>query len=124
MGEDHPLVAFALTGRGRTILDLGAPVDALPYLERALELRTHEDEDDLNMAEVSLLLGRALYVSGQDQMRAITLVKQARDQTGAYEPNDDAGFLAVLTGSEFERFTDQLIPAGLGVANRYCPEPE
>ncbi len=124
MGEDHPLVAFALTGRGRTILDLGAPVDALPYLERALELRTHEDEDDLNLAEVSLLLGRALYVSGQDQMRAITLVKQARDQTGAVEPNDDAGFLSVLTGSEFERFTDQLIPAGLGVANRYRPEPE
>ncbi|MCR9163496.1 MAG: tetratricopeptide repeat protein [Nannocystaceae bacterium] len=124
MGEDHPLVAFALTGRGRTVLDLGTPVDALPYLERALELRTHDDEDDLNIAEVSLLLGRALYVSGQDQMRAITLVKQARDRTGAYEPNDDAGFLAVLTGSEFERFTDQLIPAGLGVANRYRPEPE
>jgi tetratricopeptide (TPR) repeat protein len=122
MGEEHPLVAFALTGLGRSLLETGAPAEALPHLERALELRSHEDEDDLNVAEVSLLLGRALYLSGRDQARALALEVRARDLVGAYEPADDAGLLRVLTGAEYERFTDQLIPAGLGVTNRYRPE--
>ena len=122
MGEDHPMLAFALTGLGRTMLETGQTEEALPYLERALELRTDEDEDDLNIAEASLLLARALYISGQDQVRAMNLVRQARDRVGAYEPSDDAGLLAVLTGAEYERFTDQLIPAGLGVTNRYRPD--
>ncbi len=121
MGEEHPLVAYALTGLGRTLIDTGAPQDAVPLLERALELRTHEDEDNLNIAEVSLLLGRALYMSGQDQTRGEALVRHARDVVGAYEPTDAAGLLRVLTGGEYERFTDQLVPAGLGVTNRYRP---
>ncbi len=122
MGEEHPLVAYALTGLGRTMLETAAPLDALSYLERALELRTHEGEDDLNLAEVSLLLGQALYVSGDDQARARDLVMRARNLSGAYEPTDEAGLLRVLTGGEYERFTDQLSPAGLGVTNRYRPE--
>lgn len=122
MGEEHPLVAYALTGLGRTLLETGAPLDALPHLERALELRTHDEEDGLNLAETSLLLGQALYVSGNDQMRARDLVLQAQQDTGAYEPTDEAGLLRVLTGGEYERFTDQLSPAGLGVTNRYRPE--
>ncbi len=123
MGEDHPLVAYALTGLGRTMLETDTPLDALPYLERALELRTDEAEDDLNLAEASLLLGQALYLSGSDQARARDLVMRARNLSGAYEPTDDAGLLRVLTGGEYERFTDQLAPAGLGVTNRYRPEP-
>lgn len=123
MGEGHPMLAFALTGLGRTMLDTGQVEEALPYLERALELRTDDEEDGLNIAEASLLLARALYISGQDQIRAMTLLRQARDQVGAYEPTDEAGLLAVLTGGEYERFTDQLVPAGLGVTNRYRPEP-
>lgn len=123
MGEEHPMVAYALTGLGRTMLETGAPLDALPHLERALELRTDENEDGLNVAEASLLLGQALYVSGNDQVRARDLVMEARHLTGAYEPTDEAGLLRVLTGGEYERFTDQLAPAGLGVTNRYRPEP-
>ena len=119
MGDDHPLLAFALAGLGRTLIETGAPRDALEHLERALELRTHDEEDDLNVAEASLLLGRALYLSGQEQSRALALVLRARDLVGAYEPNDDSGLLRVLTGAEYERFTDQLAPAGLGVTNRY-----
>ncbi len=121
MGEEHPLVAYALTGLGRTLIETGAADEAVTHLERALELRTHEDEDDLNVAEVSLLLGRALYMSGQDQARGDSLVQRARDLVGAYEPTDPAGLLRVLTGGEYERFTDQLVPAGLGVTNRYRP---
>ncbi|MGH1341494.1 MAG: protein kinase domain-containing protein [Nannocystales bacterium] len=123
MGEEHPLVAYALTGLGRTMLETGTPLDALPHLERALELRTDEAEDDLNLAEASLLLGQALYISGNDQARARDLVMRARNLSGAYEPTDEAGLLRVLTGGEYERFTDQLAPAGLGVTNRYRPEP-
>jgi len=123
MGEEHPLIAYALTGLGRTMLETGTPLDALPHLERALELRTHEGEDDLNLAEASLLLGQALYISGNDQARARDLVMRARNLSGAYEPTDEAGLLRVLTGGEYERFTDQLAPAGLGVTNRYRPEP-
>ncbi|MEM6296820.1 MAG: serine/threonine-protein kinase [Myxococcota bacterium] len=121
LGEDHPHLGYALTGLGRALLETGDPDQALPYLERAYELRDHEDEDELNIAEVSLLLGRAQYLTGRDQARALELIQVARDMIGAYEPTDDAGLLRVLTGGEHERFTDQLVPAGLGVNNRYRP---
>ena len=116
--EDHPLLAYALTGLGRCDLALGARAAALESLERAYELRA-EDEDRLNVAETSLLLARALWISGTDPTRARALVVQARELTGAAEPVDEAGLQRVLGGQEYPRFTDQLEPAGLGATNHH-----
>jgi len=115
--EDHPLLAYPLTGLGRCDLALGARAAALESLERAYELRD-EDEDRLNVAETSLLLARALWAAGTDPTRARALVVQARELAGAAEPVDEAGLQRVLAGQEYSRFTDQLVPAGLGATNR------
>src|SRR5690606_30968541 len=71
--EDHALLAYALTGLGRCDLALGAPATALESLERAYELRDREGEDDLNVAETSLVLARALWTTGEDPTRARAL---------------------------------------------------
>jgi hypothetical protein len=115
---DHPLLAYALTGLGRCDLALGARAAALESLERAYELRDNEDEDHLNVAETSLALARALWSTGGDPTRARALAVRARDLAGAVEPVDDTGMQRVLAGEEYPRFTDQLVPAGLGATNR------
>jgi tetratricopeptide (TPR) repeat protein len=119
LSEDHPLLAYALTGLGRCDLALGARAAALESLQRAYELRDHEDGDRLDLAETSLVLARALWATGTDPTRARALAVRARDLAGAVEPVDDAGMQRVLAGEEYPRFTDQLVPAGLGATNRH-----
>jgi tetratricopeptide (TPR) repeat protein/predicted Ser/Thr protein kinase len=116
--EDHPLLAYALTGLGRCELALGHSAAALESLERAYELRDHEEEDDSNVAETSLVLARALWAAGSDPNRARALVVRARDLVGAVEPVGDVAVQRLLAGEELPRFTDQLEPAGLGATNR------
>ena len=116
--EDHPLIAYALTGIGRSDLALDAPQNAIDSLERAHEIRDHEDEDQLNLAETKLVLGQALWAAGRDPMRAQDLARQARDLAGSVEPTDDMGFQRLLGGAEVPRLTDLLVPAGLGTSNR------
>ena len=116
--DDDPMLAYALTGLGRTNLDMGEGQTAVELLSRALELRNHKDEDKLNLAETSLLLGRAIWTTGQDQQRAIELAIAARDTVGAAEPAAHAGLRSVLSGGPAAGFTDQLVPAGLSASNR------
>jgi eukaryotic-like serine/threonine-protein kinase len=114
---DHPLLGYALTGLGRAQLTLGEGSAAIDLLERALAIRDHEAEDALNVAETCLALARALWLEARDPARSLELVARARDQAGAYEPRDAASLRRVLEGEEVPRFTDQLVPAGLGVGN-------
>jgi hypothetical protein len=111
------MIAYALTGLGRTLLAQSDPDGAVDLLERALSIRDAEDEDKLNIAETNLVLAQALWRSARDTDRAMDLVLRARDATGAYEPRESAGLRKVLEGEEVPRFTDQLVPAGLGVRN-------
>ncbi len=114
---DHPLLAYALTGLGRCDLALKAPAAAIEALERALELRDDDNEDRLNIAETSLVLARALWVTGDDPTRALELILRARDLAGAISPTEAAGLQRVLAGAEVPGFTDHLVPAGLGTTN-------
>jgi eukaryotic-like serine/threonine-protein kinase len=120
--EDHALLAYALTGLGRCDLALGARTAALESLERAYELRDHEEEDPQNVAETSLVLARALWSIGLDPTRARALAVRARDLAGSVEPADDAGLQRLLAGEELARFTDQLVPAGLGATHHHASE--
>jgi hypothetical protein len=70
------------------------------------------------VAETSLVLARALWATGADPTRARALAVRARELAGAAEPVDEAGLQRVLSGQEYPRFTDQLVPAGLGAINR------
>jgi serine/threonine protein kinase/tetratricopeptide (TPR) repeat protein len=118
LSEDHPLIAYALTGLGRTRVDEGEAEIAIDLLERALEMRNHEDEDRINLAETSLLLGRALWASEMDTQRGMELAIVARDTLGAKEPTSFAGLRRALSGEAYAGFTDRLVPAGLAVNNR------
>ena len=115
--DNHPTLAYALTGLGRVLLELKDPQAALTHLERAMELRSHDDEDRLNVGETSLLLARALWGTNRDFQRAMDLAIVARDAVGAIEPVDHGGFRRVLQGEEMPRFTDHLVPAGLAINN-------
>ena len=86
--------------------------------ERALELRSQDGEERLNVAETKLVLARALWASGGDLGRALELATSARDLAGAVEPSDDEGFQRLLGGADVPRLTDLLVPAGLGATNR------
>ena len=115
---DHPLLAYALTGIGRCALAKGDALTAVDRLERALTIRDRKNEDQLNLAETALVLGRALWADAKDPTRARELIIRARDLVGAYEPSDAEGIDRLLDGAEVARFTDQLNPAGLGTSNR------
>jgi tetratricopeptide (TPR) repeat protein len=116
--EDHPLLAYAMTGLGRVHLQSDDVEAAIALLERALEIRDHEHEDALNLAETSLLLGRALWRDGSNTTRALELVVRARELVGALEPSQLAGLERVLGGGQVPRFTDQLGPAELLASDR------
>jgi tetratricopeptide (TPR) repeat protein len=119
LGADHPLLAYALTGVGRAMLAAGDD-DAVATLERALELRDHEDEDRLNVAETCLVLARALWVGDRDPLRAMDLATRARDIVGVAAV-DPAVLRRVLSGVSFRGFTDALVPAGIGARDRVPP---
>ncbi len=120
--EDHPLLAYALTGLGRSQLALSNVPEAVGSLERALSIRDDDDEDRLNLAETSLALARALWVTGADTTRALELAAQARELSGAIEPADEEGLRQLLDGADVPALTDRLQPAALVTSNRHAPD--
>jgi tetratricopeptide (TPR) repeat protein/predicted Ser/Thr protein kinase len=115
--EDHPLLGYALTGLGRCALALGEVDTAIEHLERAHEIRDHEDEDKLNLAETSLALARALWATGRDPERALALAGEARELSGAAAPVDEDALRALLDGTDVPAFVDDLVPAALGASD-------
>jgi tetratricopeptide (TPR) repeat protein len=77
-GEDHYLVAYALTGLGQALVDLGRPREAIPPLERALQVRLAEGETDPELlASTRFTLARALDAASGDRGRARELAAAA-----------------------------------------------
>jgi tetratricopeptide (TPR) repeat protein/predicted Ser/Thr protein kinase len=60
LGPDHPTLGYPLTGRGAVALELGDPQRAREDLERAYELRTHNEVPPTSLGETEFLLARAL----------------------------------------------------------------
>ncbi|MFO0723349.1 MAG: serine/threonine-protein kinase [Myxococcota bacterium] len=69
--------AFAFTGKGLDLLELGRPQEALPVLERAAEIRAHTQLKTA-VAETSFALAQALWATAKDRPRALALAESAR----------------------------------------------
>ncbi len=118
LGAEHPRLAYALTGLGRVRLAVDDAAGAIEPLERALELRQHEREDPINVAETSWLLARALAATGGDQARVAELVRDAFEAVDVEVPTDALELRRVLEGGALPGLTDRLVPAGLSLVDR------
>jgi eukaryotic-like serine/threonine-protein kinase len=119
--DDHPLLAYALTGLGRARLAADDAPGAVEVLDRALELRDDPSEDAINVAETSLLLARALWATQRNSERALELAARARDLAKADEPANASDLERLLSGAEIFGLSDRLVPAGLGLIDRRHP---
>jgi tetratricopeptide (TPR) repeat protein len=72
----HPYLAYPLTGIGRVHLTQKKPRAAIPFLERALVIRTSRSGRPIDLADTCLALARALTETG-DTQRARELTEQA-----------------------------------------------
>ncbi len=79
-GQEHPALAYPLTGLGQIHLTRGQAAKARPLLERALALRSGGDPFELG--ETQFALARALAATG-DRTRAMELGRAARDSYAA-----------------------------------------
>jgi eukaryotic-like serine/threonine-protein kinase len=79
LGRDNPQLGEPLAVLGAVQLDLGAALEALPALERALPLTLKSGAPPDDIADIRFTLARALWQTGRDRARAITLATQARD---------------------------------------------
>src|SRR5690606_41010559 len=74
---DHPLLAYALTGKGQSLLELDRRADAIAPLERALTLRSTQDGDANELAHTQFILARALEPEPDTRARALELGQTA-----------------------------------------------
>ncbi|HET6584707.1 MAG TPA: serine/threonine-protein kinase, partial [Nannocystaceae bacterium] len=90
LGADDSRNAYALTGIGKSELELGHAEAAIAALERAVALREGKPDvgaDDL--AESRFVLARALRSAGRGGKRADTLARQAREVFVQLDADDD-----------------------------------
>jgi tetratricopeptide (TPR) repeat protein len=77
LGLEHTDLLLALETRGRALLELARPSEAIEPLRRVLGIREHDDPRTL--APTRFALARALLDSGGDRQEARSLAQQARD---------------------------------------------
>jgi len=77
LGADHLLTSSAYFDLGVCYTNMGRPLDALPLLERALAIRDKASRPGA-ATETRWQLGRALWESGKDKQRGLSLVRDAR----------------------------------------------
>ena len=67
--------------------DLGDPRRAIPWFEGALRIRGPHDTDPPSTAEARFALASALWDTGGDRTRALSLAKAAKDTYEQLEMN-------------------------------------
>jgi serine/threonine protein kinase len=77
-------VSFPLQGIGHARLVRGSPATAIPVLEEALRIRERERANEYLIAETRFSLARALWESGRDRKRGMSLAQQARKTFGSH----------------------------------------
>jgi len=80
-GKENAAASFTLDNIGAALIGLGKPAEAIPYLERALRLRTAAGLGMISCAEGMLNLARALWLTGGDKARARKLAADAEQAT-------------------------------------------
>jgi serine/threonine-protein kinase len=79
LSDDHPQLVNSLSGKGLSLLSLGRVDEAVPLLERALELRLAGPPREIELAEVRFALARALWEKKHARPRSLELARLARD---------------------------------------------
>lgn len=82
LSETDPKRSLSLFNMGQIHRMRGEGAEALPYLERALKLRTEHESPPAELADTRFELAQALRLTGRDPARARAQAEQARD---AYE---------------------------------------
>lgn len=77
VGKDSPIVAFGYYDSGRCLNALGRSAEALPLLEHALSLVDPKTSDPNTVAIIEIDLARALWATGGDHARAVSLARDA-----------------------------------------------
>jgi tetratricopeptide (TPR) repeat protein len=80
------VVAYPLSLLGDLKLAIGDPSNALPYFERALRIRERSESEQTLIAEMRFGLARALWESGGDRVRSLSLARAACE---TYERKSD-----------------------------------
>jgi len=87
LASNHPNLSFALAGIGDAMTELGRGQDALPYLERALQLRSKARMPPGLVAEIHFYLAAALVQAPATRARGIT---EAGTALAMYQQAGDA----------------------------------
>lgn len=77
LGDSHPLLAYPLTGIGRSRLSRRDYRRALPPLQRALEIRRKNPGESVLLGETLFATGRAYWESGQNKQLGLQLAQEA-----------------------------------------------
>jgi tetratricopeptide (TPR) repeat protein len=77
-----PSFGEALSGIGQSFLGESEPDKAIAPLERAVAIRDKSESEPSHVAATIFMLARALWDSGRDRPRAVTLAKSARTVYG------------------------------------------
>ena len=104
IGPGHGVFADTIAGIGRVELDEGRPASAIPRLESALRsLENTSAATSVFGSDYRFALARALWDSGADRPRAITLATQAQDVFTKRGRADRVGEVASWLGSRHAR---------------------
>jgi len=79
-----PWDGFPFAGMGDLMLRQHRPDAAIPFLERALEIRKQNHVHERLIADVRFSLARAIWDSGGDKRRAVSLATAAREVYARY----------------------------------------
>jgi tetratricopeptide (TPR) repeat protein len=85
----YPMLVFPLEARGRALLELGRPAEALAPLERALALSV-PGQGRREQASARFLHGRAMVESGGDRAAGLAEARAGRDVLHAIAPDHAA----------------------------------
>jgi serine/threonine protein kinase/Tfp pilus assembly protein PilF len=87
LGKDNRFLSYALHGIGSSLVALHRAREALPLLERALQIRTSTGAPPADLAELRATLARALVDDPRTRARALA---EARAAVAEYEQAGDA----------------------------------
>ncbi|MGZ3425276.1 MAG: tetratricopeptide repeat protein, partial [Polyangia bacterium] len=90
LGKEHPSAVYGLLGLGACLIGTGHADEAVAQLERAdaITKKTPLDPDVVNSLHFDL--ARALWDSGKDRARAVTLARQAQAALAKSEDHETA----------------------------------
>ena len=90
LGKEHPSTVYALAGLGAALVGVGRAADAVAALQRAdgIAKKTPLDPDLVNTVRFDL--ARALWETGRDRKRAVTLAHDAQAELAKVGDNETA----------------------------------